>query len=753
MKYWAFISYSHRDTSWADWLHKGLERYRPPKQLVGTHTARGEVPKRLTPVFRDREELPSATDLGALLNEALQKSRSQIIICSPASAKSHWVNEEILAFKRLGREDRIFCLIVGGEPNATDMPGRADEECFPPALRYRMGSDGVLTDVRTEPIAADARPGKDGKSNAKLKLIAGLLGVGFDSLRRREQQRRNRQLLVVACGAMAGMVVTSGLATYALFQRAAAQRETVRAEAEATTAKETTKFLVDLFKISDPSEARGNTVTAREMVDKGATRVDRDLAKQPAIQATLMDTLGTVYTGLGLYGQARPLLERAVATRRTQAVTDPLLLSDSLNHLGDVALIQAKYDEAEKAYLEAIRIESAKPKDRQSRIELATTYHGFGVLLASEGHYADAATRLRAALELQQTLYGDAHPDVARTLKDLAGAVADGGDLKSAIPLMRRSVAMQRTLRGIEPHPDTAEAINDLALLLWRRGDYDDSEKYFVESLAMYRRLLGDKHIYIAHGLENLASTMQDKGDLAGAEPIYRQALAMYRELLGDSHPNVALVLHNLASLQYDRGHAEEAIATERQSIATFRKIYPDGHKELAFDLNVIGFWLTMAGQYEEADRDLHEALAMRKRLFGERNPDVASSLMILAHLDVAQHKYGEALESARDAAAIYAEALSNTHWRTAVAESAQGAALTGLGRYSEAENLLTRSYAILSKNGAAPRTFQTLTQSYIATLHRLERQGGMKTAAAATVNMKPRPDVAAASYRESTPR
>ncbi len=747
-KYWAFISYSHRDTLWANWLHKSLESYRPPKQLVGTATPRGMVPKRLTPVFRDREELPSATDLGALLNAALQQSGSQIVICSPQSAKSRWVNEEVLAFKRLGREDRIFCLIVGGEPNATDMPGREAEECFPPALRFKLGPDGELSNVPTEPIAADARPGKDGKSNAKLKLIAGLLGVGFDSLRRREQQRRNRRLFIFACSAMAGMVVTSGLAAYALFQRAAAQRQTIRAEAEAKTAKETTKFMVDLFKISDPSEARGNTITAREMLDKGAQRVDRELAQQPAIQATLMDTLGSVYTGLGLYGQARPLLERAVATRRSLTM-EPLALPDSLTHLGDVLLIQAKYADAEKSYQEAIKLESAKPKSRDSQIELATSLHGYGVLLAAQGRYADAAKTLREALALQRSLYGDAHPDLARTLKDLARAVADGGDLKAAIPLMRSAVDMQRNLRGSEPHPDTAEALNDLAMLLWRQGDYDATEQYFDESLAMYRRLLGEKHIFIADGLVNLASTLQDKGDLARAEPLYRQSLAMFRELLGDAHPRVAVTLHNLASLQYDRGNTQEAIATEREAIATYRNVYPKGHKELAFALNVIGFWLTLAGEYEEADRDLHEGLAMRRRLLGERHPDVGSSLMMLAHLEVAEHRYAEAAEAAHNAAVIYTAALSSTHWRTAVAESAEGAALTGLGHYPEAEALLKGSYEILSKNGGAPRAFQTLTKNYIDTLHRRERSGAGQTAFAVSRAEKSQPSITTASAQD----
>ena len=114
-------------------------------------------------------------------------------------------------------------------------------------------------------------------------------------LRRREAQRRTRRLIAIASATTVGMIATTGLAAYALVQRSAAQRQKVRAEAEAETAKQTTKFLVDLFRISDPSEARGNTVTAREMLDKGATRIDVELGKQPAIQATLLDTVGTVY--------------------------------------------------------------------------------------------------------------------------------------------------------------------------------------------------------------------------------------------------------------------------------------------------------------------------------------------------------------------------------------------------------------------------------------------------------------------------
>jgi tetratricopeptide (TPR) repeat protein len=730
-KYWAFLSYSHRDAKWGAWLHRALETYRPPKQLIGTVTPRGAVPKRLSPIFRDREELASATDLGASINEALSGSACQIVICSPSAARSKWVNEEILAFKRLGREDRIFCFIVDGEPNASDNPSQAEQECFPQALRYRLGADGELTSTRTEPIAADARPGKDGRANAKLKLIAGILGVGFDALRQREQHRRQRQLLAIASGALGGMVLTSGLAAYALVQRGAAQRETARAVAETRTAQETTRFLVDLFKISDPSEARGNKVTAREMLDKGAARIDHELAKEPAIRATLMDTLGTVYMGLGLFNEARPLLDRAVATRRHLEGLDPLELSQSLTHQGDVLALQAQFANGEKAYQEAIRIESARPHDRQSQVELAQSLYGLGTLVALQGRYAEAEKTLDRALTLQRVLYTPPDPAIARTLKDLARAVADGGDLKGAIPVMRRAVDMQRALRGNEPYPDLAEVLNDMGLLFYESGDLDNAEKFYRESLAMNRRLLGDKHPEIANGLENVAMTMQDKGDVGGAETLYGQSLAMRRELLGEMHPIVGRTLFNLASLQNDVGETDEALANMREVITIYRKVYPADNPEIARAENVIGQWLTMAGKYEEADRALTDALAMRRRLFDDKQPDVASSLTALALLRVDQGRYSEALQLAQSARAIGTAAFSADHWRTAIAESAEGAALMGLSRYSEADARLTHSCAILGKDDSgAPRVYRVLAEHYLADLHQRARKTHSASAA-----------------------
>jgi hypothetical protein len=297
-KYKAFISYSHSDEKLAAWLHKALEAYRPPKGLVGRETPYGPVPERFAPVFRDREELATSTSLGDTLTQALEDSACQIVICSPRAAASKWTNEEILTYKRLGRSHRIFALIIDGEPGASLNPETADEECFPPALIYEMGDDGELSDVRSEPIAADARPGKDPKQAAKLKLLAGMLGVGFDELRQREVQRRHRRMMVLTTAAVIGMTITSGLAVTAYVARLEAEEQRRIAEIEAETARQTTDFMVGLFAVSDPSEALGNKITAREILDKGAERIDAELADQPEIQATLMFSVTNILRSL-----------------------------------------------------------------------------------------------------------------------------------------------------------------------------------------------------------------------------------------------------------------------------------------------------------------------------------------------------------------------------------------------------------------------------------------------------------------------
>jgi hypothetical protein len=206
LKYRAFLSYSHRDTAWAKWLHRALESYRIDKDLVGRETLHGPVPKMLRPVFRDREDFSAGHSLNDQTVAALEASQFLIALCSPNAARSEYVNEEIRYFKARGGAVRVIPLIIDGEP------GDPERECFPPAIRYRIGADGGLSDEREEPIAADARPQGDGKEIAKRKVVAALLGVGLDEIMRRaERARKRRNRIRIGALGVVVLVIAGGI--------------------------------------------------------------------------------------------------------------------------------------------------------------------------------------------------------------------------------------------------------------------------------------------------------------------------------------------------------------------------------------------------------------------------------------------------------------------------------------------------------------------------------------------------------------
>ncbi|HYI47888.1 MAG TPA: toll/interleukin-1 receptor domain-containing protein [Allosphingosinicella sp.] len=210
VRYTAFLSYSHKDAAAAGRLHRRLETYRMPKRLVGTETARGPVPTRLWPIFRDREELPAATDLSETVREALAQSGALIILCSPAAAGSLWVAEEIETFRRIHPGRPILAAILEGDP----------PDCFPAVLRA-LGRDGIWH----EPLATDLRRHRDGARLGLLKLVAGITGVGLDALVQRDAARRIRRVMAVTGAALVAMLGMAALALVALDARREAERQ------------------------------------------------------------------------------------------------------------------------------------------------------------------------------------------------------------------------------------------------------------------------------------------------------------------------------------------------------------------------------------------------------------------------------------------------------------------------------------------------------------------------------------------------
>jgi tetratricopeptide (TPR) repeat protein len=215
VRYWAFVSYSHRDAAFGRWLHRRLEGYRLPQRLLGRATTQGRVPARLVPIFRDREELAAASDLSAEVRTALAQSRSLVVVCSPAAVASPWVSREVQLFRALHPGRPILAALYQGEPGSS----------FPAALRD--GSDGG--DV-VEPLAADFRSDRDGNTLGLLKLVAGIAGVGLDELVQRDAQRRARRVTAVTAASLAGLLAMGALTAYAFSARTEAEHQRSKAE-------------------------------------------------------------------------------------------------------------------------------------------------------------------------------------------------------------------------------------------------------------------------------------------------------------------------------------------------------------------------------------------------------------------------------------------------------------------------------------------------------------------------------------------
>lgn len=227
-RYRAFISYSTHDRAAGERFQRAIERYRIPKPLRGTDYGHGPVGTRLTPLFRDRSDADASVSLAATLRTALEQSDALVVLCSPASAASHWVNEEIRTFKSLGRGLRVFPVLVDGTPRRYD-PETAPEGAFPPALFERVDASGqVLASDEPEPLAPDIRETGDGFHAATLKVVAALTGISLTTLsqREREAERRDRRIVVgiaVSMTILAAAAVVSAITAWRAAEDARAQ--------------------------------------------------------------------------------------------------------------------------------------------------------------------------------------------------------------------------------------------------------------------------------------------------------------------------------------------------------------------------------------------------------------------------------------------------------------------------------------------------------------------------------------------------
>ena len=556
-RYAAFISYSHADARWAGWLQKQLESFGVPRRLVGTEGEHGPVPARLSPVFRDREELASASDLSGRITQALENSDALVVICSPAAARSRWVNEEIRSYRRTGRGNRIHCLLVPTGPEKGTAPA------FPPALTEPL-ADG---ETPLEPIAADLRESGDGPALARQKLIAGLLGIGLDDLRQREAQRRQRRLAWIAAASVAGMAVAAVLATQAHIARNDAQRRQAQAE-------DILGFMID--DLRPKLERLGRLDLLDSVGDKALDYFDslpsRDQTDTALSQhARALTQIGQVRLDLGEHAAALAAFtaahERALElSRRAPENGDRLFdLAQAEYWTGLVAWRQRDLDTAER-WLRAYRDRSEAlvalaPSRFEWQREVAYGYHNLAVLDDSRGRHAQAAAAFERELALYRQWLPD-HPDDTMLRFEAANVASWLGSVNER---MGRLVQAEAYFQEADQGHAANQALEP-EVMAWTDNRIDTSVL-----LARTRFRLGK----LAEAREGLRAAVDAAAGLSRHDP----KNAAWRR----SHGNALLTLASVDLACGDLGAATSGIETARPILARALAEAPEDDRALTY--------------------------------------------------------------------------------------------------------------------------------------------------------------------------
>jgi tetratricopeptide (TPR) repeat protein/predicted Ser/Thr protein kinase len=412
----------------------------------------------------------------------------------------------------------------------------------------------------------------------------------LDWIRAKPARRRKRTLVAAV---MAGLALLSAFSTV---QTIRARREARRANQEAEAARQVSDFLVGLFRVSDPGQARGNTVTAREILDRGATKIDQDLKTQPLVQARLMSAMGRVYDSLGLYDQALPLLESALATRRKLRGEEHLDVAESRIALGNVRWHRGEYD-------------AARP-------------------LLEEG------------LAIRERLLGPDAPLVADSLQNLGNLLWSRGQYDEARARLERALAIRE--RNAPEGPDVASTLNSLGAIAYKRGEYAEAGRMWERTLAIREKALGPDHPLVAQSLNNLAAVHTFTNDPAGARPLLERAVRIQEKVLGPKHPDLASGLMNLGDVVWDMGDFTAAKADYARAVAILEEANP-ANPELARFLDRLARATLKQGDADAARRLYERSLALREKALGPAHHDVGESLAGLAECARRQGRAKEA--------------------------------------------------------------------------------------------------------------
>ncbi len=364
-------------------------------------------------------------------------------------------------------------------------------------------------------------------------------------------------------GALILGALVIGLSVAAVGLVRARRAETI-ARREAATATQVAEFLTGLFAVSDPGEARGNSVTAREILDRGADRIRTGLAAQPLVQAQMMTTIGVVYRELGLFAQAQPLLEQAVATRRSLLPPDDPALQTGVLELARLAQRQGRFAVAESLFRATLQ-----PGARLAgpdRAEQSAVLSGLGGVLVQRGRYAEAESLLARAVVLRSESRRPEDADFAGLLRNLGSAYLADGRYADAEPVYQRALAMYERVAGRDA-PDVGRTLSNLGIVYYELKRYDEAEQYYLRAEANLTRTLGDNHPNVASININLGEIAALRGQYPEARTRLLRALDIYHKTVEPGYPSIGTADYDLGNVLRDMGDYRGAEARYREAL------------------------------------------------------------------------------------------------------------------------------------------------------------------------------------------
>ncbi|ANM30245.1 hypothetical protein ABI59_12615 [Acidobacteria bacterium Mor1] len=430
--------------------------------------------------------------------------------------------------------------------------------------------------------------------------------------------------------ALASAVLVVGLALAAAFQSVTASRERDRANREAAASEQVSRFLIELFEKSDPNEADGGELTARDLLDQGKVRIEQELSDQPLVRARLLATMGASYRALGDFDSAEAEIREALRIRQELLPEGHPDIGESLTDVAGMHRVRHDYAKAAEIYEQALPILEAAygPDD----VRLGPAINGLAIAKRHLEQRDEAEALYERVLEIRERELGPMHPDVAETLGNLAVLVGVSGDRERARGLHERALAIREEYYGPN-HPRVAASLHNLGTFLAKGDDDAAGEEMYRRAMEIREKTLGPNHPELGLSVTNLAINLNKQGRYRDSLPVIERALRIWRNSLGEGNPRYAWAVLQRGVSRMELGELEPALTDFETSLAVREHSFGPKHSSTAWTYWYIGELHRRAGRTDEAIRAHRRAYEIREERLPEDEDEFADSKEALEQL------------------------------------------------------------------------------------------------------------------------